>query len=102
MLSDPESHKTHDEYTFNDFDALMYNMTANIETASLQDLSADDVLHFEGVDMSQTTLMGISINDLLVYSTGDATRTESTLGELSLLDLLTIVVNNENLPNLNP
>ena len=76
--------KAYDEYTFNDFDQLMINISENIKEASMQELVDDKVMTFEGIELDQTTIMGVPISTL---TSGAATQ----LGDLSLIDLLNLI-----------
>ncbi|MBQ9117856.1 MAG: hypothetical protein IJY11_01480 [Clostridia bacterium] len=99
MLDDPNDIKSADDYTVEDFDEMMDNMSTNIKAASLQELVDNQVLTFN-FDLEQTTFMGVSLNTLLKEATGDATRTEQKLGDLSLLDLVQIIVAFEEMPTI--
>jgi len=94
MLTDPNGVMDADDYTFNDFDSLINNLSTTIKTATLADLKADGVLNLTNVDTSQSTIMGQSIS-MLMKTLVDSSCTQSTLGELSIQDLLTIVAESE-------
>ncbi len=92
MLTDRNGILAPEDYTLTDFDELMKNMSVSMEKATLQELANDGVLTFNNISLTQSRIMGVEISTL----TGDPTKT--TLGDLSLLDLLTVVVNNQNFP----
>ncbi len=107
MLTDPNGVKAPEAYTFNDFNAMLSNLRANMKTATLLELKADGVLDFEdsikldsGVLIYVNGVNDVTVQKILYEEYGDATGSayydkdgnpKDTLGDITLIDLINII-----------
>ncbi len=104
LLTDPTREKAPEDYTLHDFNDMVSNMTANIQTASLNSLKADGIINnldgdllekniLKSIDIPKLQGMNLSYETykLFVDEAGEVRTDKNKIGEMTVLELFDYV-----------